>query len=204
MTETWGSLTVAAVGVLGTLGAALLTQVRADRAKRLELEAAVRQRLEDRAHDQRMRDADRAEAREQRNAARLTEAQDRLRVCYISFNTAARQYQTAQVNVVHALRDGTPADECAEELETCRTAFRASYAEAQMLVPGPVLDAASGTSRRLNEGYGELRHLLAAAPGTVDRERLRRCERRVQAVWAQLSALRRAMRRDLGVDDPES
>ncbi|MFE0515042.1 hypothetical protein [Streptomyces sp. NPDC058964] len=190
MGETWGPLLVAVVGVLGTLGAALVTQVRADRIKLVELDTMRRQQLEDRAHAERTRTVERAEARELENL-------ERRRACYISFNTAARQYQTAQVGLVHAMKSRTDVDGCLERLEACRTAFRACYAEAQMLVPAAVLETAAVVSRRLNGGYGLLKQLLAAS--APDDRTARDCEERVRTAWGLLSALREEMRRDLGI-----
>lgn len=50
MGASWTALLIAVVGVAGTLGAALVTQVRADRTKRMELLAAAEQRREERGH----------------------------------------------------------------------------------------------------------------------------------------------------------
>ncbi|MFJ4467874.1 hypothetical protein ACIP2X_10420 [Streptomyces sp. NPDC089424] len=198
MAQTWLPLLVAIVGVLGTLCAALVTQVRADRVKRLEIDALRGQHAEDRAHDERMRALELADAREQRAEAHRAEARARLRACYVTFNTAARQYQTAQISLLHGLRAGAGVDEHVEALEEARTLFRASYAEAQMLLPGPVLDNASTASRKLNDGYGALKRSLAQTPRTpVSSE----CEQQVQSAWVVLAELRRTMRRDLGADD---
>ncbi|MFG2784416.1 hypothetical protein ACGFY7_42145 [Streptomyces prunicolor] len=193
---------MALVGVVGTLSAALVTQVRADRVKRLEIDTLRGQHAEDRAHAERMRTLELADAHEQRAEARRADARARLRACYVAFNAAARQYQTAQVNVVHALRAGTDVTDVneyvVEALEEARTAFRASYAEAQMQLPGPVLAAASAVSRRLNDHYGVLKKSLAEtprAPAPPD------CEQRVQSAWVVLTELRRTMRRDLRIDD---
>lgn len=46
MDASWTGLLITLVGVAGTLGAALLTQNRADRTKRMELQAAAEQRRE--------------------------------------------------------------------------------------------------------------------------------------------------------------
>ncbi|MEU9349076.1 hypothetical protein AB0D74_48550 [Streptomyces sp. NPDC048278] len=186
------------MGVLGTLSGALVTQVRADRIKRLEIEALRGQHAEDRAHDERMRALELADARELWAEGHRAEARARLRACYVTFNTAARQYQTAQISVVHGLRVGTGVTECDEALEEARTVFRASYAEAQMLLPDPVLDAASAVSRRLNDGYGVLKRLLADTPRAPAPPE---CEQRVQSAWVVLAELRRTMRRDLRIDD---
>lgn len=207
MAQSWLALLVALVGVVGTLSAALVTQVRADRVKRLEIDTLRGQHAEDRAHAERIRALELADAHEQRAEARRAEARARLRACYVAFNAAARQYQTAQVNVVHALRTGTDATDSmgvtgvneyvVEALEEARTAFRASYAEAQMQLPGPVLEAASAVSRRLNDHYGVLKKSLAETPRAPAPPE---CEQRVQSAWVVLTELRRTMRRDLRID----
>ncbi|MEI5520337.1 hypothetical protein WB401_17305 [Streptomyces brasiliscabiei] len=192
MGDAWVALAVAAVGVVGTLGAALLTQSRADRAKRLELDALDRQRREEREHAERVR---RAELSEARHGQLL----DLRRACCTALNTAARQYQTAQVSLLHALRDGTGVDACLQQLEERRTAHRECHAEAQMVVPTPVLVSAGAVSRRLNHGYGVLKKALAGS--TVDGPALDAFEPELRAAWTSLADMRQVMRRDLGVDD---
>ncbi|MDX3838590.1 hypothetical protein [Streptomyces europaeiscabiei] len=192
MGDAWVALAVASVGVVGTLGAALLTQSRADRAKRLELQALARQQCEEREHAERMRQAE-------LSAARGRELLDLRRACCIALNTAARQYQTAQVNLWHALKDGTGVDACLQQLEERRSAHRESYAEAQMIVRTTVLASAGAVSRRLNTGYGTLKKALAG-PST-DGPALDAFEPELRAAWTLLSDMRHAMRRDLGVDD---
>ncbi|MBQ0827886.1 hypothetical protein [Streptomyces tagetis] len=194
MEQTWAALAVAVVGVIGTLGAALLTQSRADRLKRHELEATARQQREDRAHAEQVRQ------REARLAARR-ELTDLRRACYISLNTTARQYQTAQINLTHALRarDDAETQACAEQLEARRLVLRDSYAEAQMIVPGAVLADARATNHQLNKTYGLLKSMTSG--GRPSAGELDALEIETELSWALLSDLRAAMRRDLGVDD---
>ncbi|MFS0695948.1 hypothetical protein [Streptomyces nitrosporeus] len=194
MGETWGALAVAVVGVIGTLGAALLTQSRADRLKRHELEATARQQREDRVHAEQIRQQD----------ARVTarrELIDLRRACYISLNTTARQYQTAQINLMHALRaqDAAKTQACAEQLEARRLVLRDSYAEAQMIVPGAVLDDARAANHQLNKTYGLQKRMMAG--GHPSTEELSALEIETELSWVLLSDLRAAMRHDLGVDD---
>lgn len=194
MEQTWGALAVAVVGVIGTLGAALLTQSRADRLKRHELEATARQQREDRAHAEQVRQ------HENRLVARR-ELIDLRRACYISLNTTARQYQTAQINLMHALRarDDTETQACVEQLEARRLVFRDSYAEAQMIAAGAVLTDARAASRQLNKAYGLLKRMVAGGhPDTIELDAL---ETETEKTWALLSHLRAAMRHDLGVDE---
>ncbi|MFE9927356.1 hypothetical protein ACFYQA_39435 [Streptomyces sp. NPDC005774] len=185
---------MAIVGVVGTLGAALLTQSRADRLKRHELEATAHQQREDRAHAEQVRQ------QEARIAARR-ELTDLRRTCYISLNTTARQSQTAQINLMHALRarDDAEIQACAEQLEVRRLALRDSYAEAQMIVPATVMTDARAASRQLNDTYGLLKRLLAG--GHASDSQLDALEAETEISWALLSDLRGAMRSDLGVDE---
>jgi hypothetical protein len=190
--ETWVALAAAVVGVAGTLGAAQLTQSRADRTKRLELEALARQQREEREHAERLRQAEVAEAR------RLERLELR-RTCYIALNTASRQYQTAQINLLHALRSGDGIEACAEQLEERRSAQRDAYAEAQMIAPDAVMSAVSATGHQLNRGYGILKQFLATPPDAAALDAF--ADGQVEQSWALLSDLRRTLRRDLGVDD---
>ncbi|CAM5234071.1 hypothetical protein STENM36S_07555 [Streptomyces tendae] len=194
MGQTWGALAVAVVGVIGTLGAALLTQSRADRLKRHELDMTARQQREDRAHAEEVR------RQEARSTARR-ELIDLRRTCYIALNTTARQYQTAQINLVHALRarDESEISVCVGQLEERRLALRDSYAEAQMIVPAAVLSDARAANQQLNSTYGLLKRLVAG--GRPGDEALDALEIETEMSWALLSDLRAAMRHDLGVDE---
>ncbi|APY90173.1 hypothetical protein DCW30_35380 [Streptomyces alfalfae] len=194
MGQTWGALAVAVVGVIGTLGAALLTQSRADRLKRHELEAMARQQREERAHAEHVRQ------QEARLVARR-EMIDLRRACYISLNTTARQYQTAQINLMHALRarDDAEACTCVEQLEERRLVLRDSYAEAQMILPRAVLEDARAANQQLNNTYGLLKRMVAG--GHPNAGELDALHIETEMSWALLSDLRAAMRHDLGVDE---
>ncbi|MBC3841391.1 hypothetical protein GXW82_17035 [Streptacidiphilus sp. 4-A2] len=193
MSANLASLLVALVGVVGTLGAAVVTQTRADRAKRLELEHTAEQRAAELRHADLLRQAERAEAREHESGILR-------RQCYVQLNTSGRQYMTALVDHLHALRGGDAAPVTAEELEACREAFRDSYAEAQMIVPAAVLGASSLTSRGLNALYGRLKRTERSTgdPGAE----IAAAESELDEVWACLRGLRSEMRKDLGVDLP--
>src|SRR5262249_49942998 len=80
MDASWTGLLIAMVGVAGTPGAALLTQNRADRTKRMELEAAAEQRREERGHAEELLSAEQARQWQRENL-------ERRRTCYITLNT---------------------------------------------------------------------------------------------------------------------
>ncbi|MCX4539015.1 hypothetical protein [Streptomyces sp. NBC_01669] len=187
---------VAVVGVVGTLGASLLTQSRADRTKRMEMQAAAEQRREERDHAEALLEAERARNRAEESIALR-------RACYITLNTTARQYLTAQVDFMHALRIETGVEVVLEQLEARRTALRESYAEAQMIVPLRVMAVSGAASRHLNAGYGRLKQIAADTP--CSQEDLSTFEEGIAQSWALLAEMRQQMRLDLGVDtDPVS
>ncbi|CAM5547423.1 hypothetical protein GCM10010222_26560 [Streptomyces tanashiensis] len=193
MGASWTALLIAVVGVAGTLGAALLTQNRADRTKRMELQAAAEQRREERGHAEELRRAELERHRE-------SESLERRRACYITLNTAARQYVTAMTNHIHALRRGEDAAASLEHLEERRAAYRDTYAEAQMIVPNAVARASGDAKDHLNDAYGKLRKYAADPSGYADE--LSAMGRELhEDVWPYVVAMKVAMRIDLGVDD---
>ncbi|MEU7060379.1 hypothetical protein [Streptomyces sp. NPDC046197] len=193
MDASWTGLLIAMVGVAGTLGAALLTQNRADRTKRMELQAAAEQRREERGHAQELLRAEQARQRQR-------EGLERRRTCYITLNTASRQYLTAMTNYLHALQRSEDVATSLENLEADRLAYRDSYAESQMIVPDAVLRASSTAKTRLNAAYGKLRK-YGAAPSTYTQELANLEGELHKEVWPCLGALKRSMRADLGVDE---
>ncbi|MFE4051883.1 hypothetical protein [Streptomyces sp. YIM B13518] len=191
MGANWAGLLIAVVGVAGTLGAALLTQNRADRTKRMELQAAAEQRREERGHAEELLRAEQAR-QEQR------ESLERRRTCYITLNTASRQYLTSMTNYLYALQRGEDVDTSLKELEACRLAYRDSYAESQMVVPDAVLRSSGTAKKRLNSAYGKLRKFGAAPAAYADELAALEGELHDE-VWPYLGALKQSMRADLGV-----
>ncbi|MGW2301651.1 hypothetical protein [Streptomyces sp. NPDC001809] len=193
MGASWTALLIAVVGVAGTLGAALLTQSRADRTKRMELQAAAEQRREERGHAEELLRAEQA-----RQGQR--ESLERRRTCYITLNTAARLYLTEMTNHLHAVGRGEGVAASLENLEAARLAYRESYAESQMIVPDVVARSTSAAKVRLNEAYGKLRK-YAADPVTYAAELATTKADLHQEVWPYVGAMKKAMRADLGVED---
>ncbi|MGW4565410.1 hypothetical protein ACWEN3_24280 [Streptomyces sp. NPDC004561] len=151
------------------------------------LAPVLRQRYSDR---QRADEAQRAEHRrgfEERRAA------------YTDMNRASRQFHTLLKDALHRLRDGVYTDQEREQLEEARREYRDRYAEAQMVVPERILDA----SRDVN---GVLAGIDAVVK-RLDRDLAREGESAEQALVdlkeadPLLTAMRRLMRADLGVED---
>ncbi|MFE9825346.1 hypothetical protein ACFYSH_24980 [Streptomyces sp. NPDC005791] len=193
MSASWAGLLIAMVGVAGTLGAALLTQNRADRTKRMELQAAAEQRREERGHTEELLQAEQTRQRQ-------SESLERRRACCITLNTTSRQYLTEMTNYLYAVKDDQDVDTALKNLEASRLAYRDSYAESQMILPDAVLRSAGAAKGRLNAAYGTLKK-YGAAPHVYTVE-LSDLENELHAaVWPYLGALRQAMRADLGIDD---
>lgn len=193
MGASWAGLLIAMVGVAGTLGAALLTQNRADRTKRMELQAAAEQRREERGHAEEL-------LRAEQTRQWQRESLERRRTCYITLNTASRQYLTAMTNYLYALQRSEDVDTSLKNLEAGRLAYRDSYAESQMVVPDAVLHASSTAKERLNASYGKLRKYGEAPSAYV--EELATLEGELHdEVWPYLGALKQSMRTDLGIDE---
>ncbi|WP_225829207.1 hypothetical protein [Streptomyces naphthomycinicus] len=192
MSGDWTGLAIAVVGVVGTLGAALMTQNRADRTKRLELRAAAEQRQEERRHAEALLGAEQAQAR-QRESLELR------RRCYIDLNTASRQYLTSMTNYLHALRQDTDVETSLAQLETSRSAYRDSYSEAQMIAPRAVLGVSSTAKTRLNAAYGKVRKLGPSLTGRA--AELQALEDELhQEAWPYVGQQKAAMRADLGIE----
>ncbi|GAA2532781.1 hypothetical protein GCM10010295_13920 [Streptomyces intermedius] len=165
------AVSVAVVGVVGTLLSALLTQRAADRS--------------------RQRERERAELARERRGELLE-----VRTCYVALNTATRQYLAALTDQVHALRrDGS--GPVRQRLTDARDQHRDVYAEAQLRVPDPVLDLAGQLSRELGTVYGMVKRLDAGAPREGDS--VTGAQERIDALWRLLREMRRRMRAELGV-----
>jgi hypothetical protein len=179
------TLAVAAAGLIGTLTSPLLAQRIASLAKRQEFE------FQDRSQ------------REEREAARIQAALDLKRSLYVSLNTAARQYQQELDDYIRLLNDGYPDDAAHADLDEARRKFRDLYAEAQMVLPDPVLGAAVEVSAALGDAYGIARRLQGDRPRTNPQtgpESLAQARQKSHvATYNCILDMRRLMREDLGV-----
>ncbi|TPQ19329.1 hypothetical protein [Streptomyces sporangiiformans] len=121
------------------------------------------------------------------------------RTAYTAMNRSSRQFHTLLKDALHRIRDGVYTGQDRDQLEEARRDYRDRYAEAQMIVPERILEA----SRAVN-------HVLAGTDAVVkrlDRGMAREGESPERALVdlkeaePALSAMRRLMREDLGVED---
>lgn len=167
-----GSVVVAVTGVVGTLGAALLTQRVAERAKRREIDLV----------------------------RGLDEARQNLalrRACYVALNRESRQFLTAINQHLHIMRERGVQAVDREALDAAKQAHRDQYSEAQMIAPDHVLNEASVVNQALNRVYGQVKRLERAEPEAE--ENMYTVVEEQQEIWELIRRMRHAMRRDIGV-----
>ncbi|MFF4692959.1 hypothetical protein [Streptomyces sp. NPDC001307] len=181
----WTTLTVALVGVGGTMGATVLAQ----RARRVEV------------------------AEQNRRAAleRLQDREDRAvqtkRELYAALNATARAYRTAGRDTVLALRRGETV--VADALDATRQAYYDQYAQAQMVLGATALEVASEVNQCLGAGYHLVRHLPLDASGAgllprTDAQLLQAKRWFAGPLSDAVYLLREALRAELGVNGAPS
>lgn len=156
-------MVAAAVGVLGTLLAPLVTTWATKRQRAEELRAEERRRF-----------------------------LDERRAAYTATNRASRRFHTLLKDALHRLRDGVHTDDDRAQVEEARREYRDRYAEARMIVPESVLTASrelnvvlagvDAVAKRIDRGLvreGEsadraLLDLKAAEPGPTAMRRIMR------------------------------
>ncbi|MER5386299.1 hypothetical protein ABT040_39710 [Streptomyces sp. NPDC002688] len=171
------TLLVALVGVMGTLLAPLTTAWVSSRVRLQEFD------LQQRAS---------AAARQEESAAADLE---RRRAAYIALNGSARQWRILLMEDVNALRAGGNAG---EHTEQARQAFQADFAQAQMLVPDYVLDAANRVRIALAEARKRLDR-QAASSNSEGEGTWQDLHGYVLDIWDVITDMQAAMRKDLGV-----
>lgn len=171
------TLTVAVVGVGGTMGAPWLRE----RSRRAE------------ARDQAERD------REVRAEERFNESFDQRRDFYAALNSAARRYRSSMRDYVRARRSLGHREADLAVLERAREVFKENYAQAQMVLPQKTLTIAEAVNSSLGFGYRIVRVLAAKADDGGQGERVLSWLR--EPLSDAVSLLRDALREDLGVID---
>ncbi|WP_330459501.1 hypothetical protein OIB37_23110 [Streptomyces sp. NBC_00820] len=144
------------------------------------------------------RHADRRRAEEERQAGRRRLLEER-RASYVAMNRASRQFHTLLKDALHRIRDGVYAEQDREQLEESRREYRDRYAEAQMVVPERILDASRTLNRVLAGTDAVAKRLDRGLAG--DGESAERALLDLKEAEPLLTAMRRLMRADLGVED---
>jgi hypothetical protein len=181
MSANLSAILIAAVGVFGTLAAAIVSQRLSAHARRDEFEMRKSERLDERQH-------------EHQQVAFATK-----RACYIALMANARRYRIEIVNYLRRVKAGTVDVTDRGELEAARRAYIASSAEAQLTASLQVLGVMEPFHAGLSNAYRAARFLEAGNPepggSFVETEAF------LDNLWNQWNEMREAMRHDLGVDD---
>jgi hypothetical protein len=175
------SVVVAVAGIVGTLGAAALTQLAATRNK--QLDATIQRDVR---------------AEERRESARA-EAHAEKRAIYAELNAAARDFRSAGHDyLVDKLRGAERND--LEPLEGTRAKYRDVYARAQMVLPDRALEVASEVNDCLGRSYRTIRDIENGSERSISVEKLHQWYDKELDDAQRL--LRRVLREDLGVAEP--
>ncbi|MEU6118802.1 hypothetical protein ABZ840_30170 [Streptomyces sp. NPDC047117] len=183
MNSSISQIVIAVLGIGGTLAAAVITQRGADRARARELEHTRQLQQEEREYATRQA---RLEAR---------------RTCYATLSAGTRDLANVMAKALHALDRGEMTEELRADLDRARREHRMRHAEAQMVLPDTVAEAASTANRHLGDLYG----LLMRLDGNVaqEGENLEAASESLDKLWDPLWKMRRVMRVDLGITEPD-
>ncbi|MEU7583528.1 hypothetical protein AB0B50_38810 [Streptomyces sp. NPDC041068] len=182
MNSSISQIVIAVLGIGGTLAAAVITQRGADRARTRELEHTRQLQQEEREY-----------------ATRQAQLEAR-RVCYATLSAGTRDLANVMTKVLHALEEGEVTEELRSDLDRARREHRLRHAEAQMVLPDTVAEAASTANRHLGDLYGLL---MSLDGGTAQREgNVEAARDSMDKLWDPLWRMRHVMRVDLGVTDP--
>lgn len=183
MDSSVSQIVIAVLGVGGTLAAAVITQRGADRARARELEHTRRLQRDEREY-----------------ATRQAQLEAR-RTCYATLSAGTRDLANVMTKVLHALEEEGATEELRSDLDRARREHRMRHAEAQMVLPDDVAEAASTANRQLGDLYGLLKRLDG---GTARRgESVEAARASMGELWDALWRMRRVMRVDLGITAPD-
>lgn len=176
-------IVIVVLGIGGTLAAAVITQRGADRARARELEHTRQLQQEEREY-----------------ATRHAQLEAR-RTCYATLSAGTRDLANVMAKVLHALERGEVTEELRLDLDRARRDHRLHHAEAQMVLPDTVAEAASTANRHLGDLYGLLIRLDG---GTAQQgQNLEAARESTDKLWDSLWRMRHVMRVDLGVTAPD-
>jgi type II secretory pathway pseudopilin PulG len=175
------ALTIAIVGVMGTLLAPIVTQRLSARARREEFEQQRSQRREEYRRDQ----------------------QEKVlinkRNCYVTMISTARHYRLELMSYLYAVKQGAVDNSAKDRLQNARLAFATSLAETQLTGTRSVLKALEPIRKGMSESYTATKGLEEArqeSDGSFDEIRAF-----LLKLWEEWPPAYTAMRKDLGVED---
>lgn len=176
-----GAIIIAIVGVLGTLGAAIIGQLLSARARREDFEIQRSRQQEDYIH--------------QRQEAELANK----RSSYIAIIASSRTYRIELMNYLYMVKHETVDSTARSDLHEARRIWLANFSEVQIVATLQVLSTIEPVGTGLAKAYRATKHLEAGEPGPD--ESFEEIDRYLSGLWDHWGNMREAMRRDLGVAD---
>ncbi|MGW1209947.1 hypothetical protein ACWD5F_09930 [Streptomyces sp. NPDC002499] len=132
----------------------------------------------------------------QRSANRARER----RTCCTTLNADTRDLANVMTKALHALERSEATEDLRSDLDRARRDHRLRHAEAQMMLPDPVMATASTANRHLGDLYGLLMRLDR---GSAEQgQNLETARESMNALWDALRTMRHVMRVDLGITAP--
>jgi hypothetical protein len=180
MSSEVSAIVIAAVGVLGTLAAAIVSPLLAARARREDFNLQL-QREEEYVHQR--QETDRASKRP----------------CYVDTMASTRHYRMDLINYLELVRRGETTSISRSDLNNSRRACLASLAEVGLVAPQRVLAAIDPINTCLSKAYRDTK--LLEAGKRKPEQSLAEVNQSLQDLCAQLQAMGNAMRRYLSVAD---
>lgn len=181
MSNSNGAVIIAALGLLGTLAAAIISQLLSTRARRDDFELQRSQRQED-------------YARERKEAELATK-----RSCYVAMMTSSRGYRVELMSYLYMVQQQTVRSTARGDLENERRTCLASLGEVQIVATLKVLSTIDPVNSGLSKAYDAINHLEAGRPEPG--ESFEEVHQSLTELWDQWAHMSDAMRQDLGIKD---
>jgi hypothetical protein len=181
MNATISALIIAIVGVLGTLSAAIVSQILSARARREEVKLQSSQQESQYKREQQQK-----------------VLEDKRR-CYITMITAARRYRLELMSYLYLVNRRAVDNDAALKLEEARLAFNTSIAEAQLTGTKPVRDALEPIRKGMSGSYASIKDLENNSPEL--NSSFAEIRAYLLELWDEWPRLHETMRDDLGVKD---
>lgn len=177
MNNSTGAIIIAIVGVLGTLGAAVTSQLLSARARREDLKI----QQEDYIHH--------------RQEAELANK----RSSYIAIIASSRTYRAELKDYLYMVKHKTVDSTARSDLHEARRVWLANFSEVQIVATVKVLSKIEPVNAGLADAYRATKRLEAGEPGSD--QSFEEIDRYLTGLWDHWGNMREAVRLDLGVAD---
>jgi hypothetical protein len=181
MSSSVSAIIIAAVGVLGTLAAAIVSPMLTARARREDFTLQRMQREEEYAHQR--RETERANKRSS----------------YVGTMVSTRHYRLELINYLKLVRRKKVTSDVQEDLEEVRRTCLTSLVEVELVAPEPVRTTIDPVNECLGRAYSDIKNLEAGEPES-DRS-FEEINQSLEELLNQLRHMGDTMRHDLDTED---